>query len=418
MTLPSTELPPFLTYRQGRLYFEELALEELAAQFGTPVYIYSTGALRAAYHHSIQPFRKAGLDLSLCYAIRANSNLNIIRLFGEMGAGASVVSGGELYRALQAGINPTEILFAGVGKSADEMDYALTHKIGGFNVESASELALLERRAIAVGQKARVTLRVNLDEDVGTQPYTTTRLHHTKFGIRPTQALDLAHYAAQSDSLSLVGLQMYCGSPLVKVEPTAFTRLLSLATQLEAEGIPLEQLDLGESLGITPLTEEPELAARELAALLKAHGVEGKYRLLSEPSRYLTANAGVLLTTLLYLKQDEVESLSFAIVDTDMKPALYGDRIVPLHQRLDAPLQVYEAVGSAYDNNDFLGKGLLLPELKEGDGLAVLGAGAYGFSRAYNYNSRLRPPEILVDEYTARLIRYRESYKDLILLES
>jgi diaminopimelate decarboxylase len=428
MIFQSTELPPFLAYRKGRLYLEELALEELGAQFGTPVYIYSAGALRAAYQRYLQAFTSVGLNLSLCYAIKANSNLSIIRLFGELGAGADVVSGGELYRALQAGIAPEQIVFAGVGKTAAEMDYALEQKIGTFNIESASELALLERRAVAVGQEARVSIRVNPNVDAQTHPYIATGRNHNKFGLNPTQSLELARYAAGSASLFLVGLQMHIGSQVLQVGPLveAFKCLLSLASQLEVEEIYLEQLDLGGGLGVTYQDEQPEQPdklAAAIADLLKEHQSKQPYRLISEPGRYLTANAGVLATSVLYIKQGELVDPCFAIVDAGMndliRPALYNakHRIMPLHERPGALSQVYEVVGPVCESGDFLGHEVTLTELKEGDMLGLLGAGAYGFSMASNYNSRLRPPEILVDEYTARLIRHRETYEDLVFLE-
>ncbi len=421
-------LPPFFSYREGRLYLEEIPLEEIALGFGTPAYVYSAAALRDTYNCYIRGFAEAGLDLSVCYAVKANSNLSIIRLFGELGAGADVVSGGELYRALKAGISPNRIVFAGVGKTVAEMDYALQQEIGAFNVESASELALLEQRAADLNRIARVSIRVNPDVDAGTHPYITTGRHHNKFGLSPAGALELARLAAASPSLRLVGLQAHIGSQLLQVQPLveSFTRLLSLAAELEAENIELEHLDLGGGLGVTYNDEQPEQPdqlATAIAAVLQEHGVTKKYRLMAEPGRYLTANAGTLLTKVLYLKQEDSTSPTFAIVDAAMndliRPALYSakHRIVTLDEAANSSQKTYEVVGPVCESGDFLGHEVPLPKLDEGDRLALLSAGAYGFSMASNYNSRLRPPEILIDGKEARLIRRRETYEDLVALE-
>jgi diaminopimelate decarboxylase len=339
-----------------------------------------------------------------------------------------VVSGGELYRAVKAGIPPPKIVFAGVGKTAAEMDFALEQGIAAFNVESASELALLEKRAVALGKIAPVSLRVNPDVDAETHPYITTGRHHNKFGLNPAIALGLARKAAASSSLRLVGLQAHIGSQLLQVRPLveSFKRLLALAAQLEAEGILIEHLDLGGGLGVTyqdEHPEQPEKLALTIAATLREQKVWQKYRLFAEPGRYLTANAGILLTEVLYIKQESANDPCFAIVDAGMndliRPALYSarHRIVTLKEGT-AEQQIYEVVGPVCESADFLGRAVTLPKLSEGDGLALLSAGAYGFSMASNYNSRPRPPEILVDGNAARLIRHRETYENLVALES
>jgi diaminopimelate decarboxylase len=426
--ISSTNLPPFFQYREGWLYLEDLALEEVATRFGTPSYVYSASALRKAYRRYTESFTQSGLNLNVCYALKANSNLNIIRLFGEMGAGADVVSGGELYRVRQAGVAPEKIVFAGVGKTVAEIDFALEQNIGAFNVESAPELNLIEHRAHTSGKSARVSLRVNPDVDAETHPYITTGKHQNKFGSSLATTKKLAHYAKNSASLQLVGLQMHIGSQLLQVRPVveSFRRLLALAEELEAEGIKIEHLDLGGGLGVTYNAEQPEQPdqlAQAIASVLREHSALDKYRLSAEPGRYLTANAGVLLTNILYVKQEDPESLRFAIVDAGMndliRPALYSakHRIVPLHESGERESYVYEVVGPVCESADFFAHNLTLPELREGEAVALLSAGAYGFSMASNYNSRPRPPEILVEGSEARLIRRRETYQDLIALE-
>jgi diaminopimelate decarboxylase len=361
--------------------------------------------------------------------LKANSNLNIIRLFGEMGAGADVVSGGELYRALQAGIKPEQIVFAGVGKTAAEIDYALEQGLGAFNVESESELKLIEKRAASLAKIAPVSLRVNPDVEAHTHHYITTGRQHNKFGLNMEHALELARYAAKSASLRFVGLQSHIGSQLLEVAPLAeaFGRLVELTEKLEEAGIAVEHLDLGGGIGVTYEDEQPEQPARLAAAIvevLKEHGGLKKYKLMAEPGRYLTANAGLLLTNLLYLKQEAPDAPCFAIVDAGMndliRPALYSakHRILTLHNPENAEARTYDVVGPVCESADFLGRSVKLPELQEGDSLALLSAGAYGFSMASNYNSRPRPPEILVDGASYQLIRRRESYADLVALES
>ncbi len=430
MTIEQIKLPPFFFYKAGRLYLEEIALDELATNYGTPAYVYSAGALRAAYTRYTESFAAVGLDLSVCYALKANSNLGVIRLFGEMGAGADVVSGGELYRALQAGIETQKIVFAGVGKTAAEIDFALEQQIGAFNVESESELRLIEARVKARGKghTARVSFRVNPDVETHTHHYITTGRQHNKFGLQPAHALQLARYAAASPALHFVGLQAHIGSQLLEVAPLAeaFRRLLTLAQQLEGEGIAVEHLDLGGGLGVTYQDEQPEQPdelAAAIARIMQENGGLKKYRLLAEPGRYLTANAGLLLTSLLYLKQEGSDAPCFAIVDAGMndliRPALYSakHRIVSLSEKPGSSEKLYEVVGPVCESGDFLGKNIPLPELQEGDKLAVLSAGAYSFSMASNYNSRPRPPELLIDGTQVKILRSRETYADLIALE-
>lgn len=422
-------LPPYFEYRQGELRLEEVRLEDLARQFGTPCYVYSAGAVRAAYRRYQAGFAEANLDMSLCYAVKANSNLAILGLLGELGAGADVVSAGELYRAIRAGIPAGKIVFAGVGKTAAEIDFALEKNIRAFNLESAGELALLDRRAQALGKTSvGISIRFNPDVEAHTHPYITTGKNFNKFGLPAATVRQLSLEIKQSPTLQLRGLQMHIGSQLLQIEPVveAFEKLLDLAAEVEAlTGRTLEYLDIGGGLGASYNGEVPPRPADLAGALAGAMQKRAKsYPLLAEPGRYLVAEAGVLLTEVLYLKAGEEDAANFAIVDAGMndliRPALYQahHKIVPLKILGDPGQRVYEVVGPVCETGDWLGRGVPLPELSGGERLAILSAGAYGFTMASNYNSRPRPPEILVDGASSKLIRRRETFEDLVAAEN
>jgi diaminopimelate decarboxylase len=419
-------LPPYFGYRSGELFLEEVGLDSLARRFGTPCYVYSAGAIRAAYRRYQAGFAEANLDLSLCYAVKANSNLEILRLLGDLGAGADVVSAGELYRAITAGIPAVKIVFAGVGKTAAEIDYALEKNIRAFNLESAGEMALFEQRAVALGKSGvNVSLRFNPDVEAHTHPYITTGKNSNKFGLPAATILELSQAINRSPVLKLRGLQMHIGSQLLQIEPIveAFEKLLDLAAEVEAlTGQTLEYLDIGGGLGASYTGEMPPRPAELAAALAGAMKKQNKdYPLLAEPGRYLVAEAGALLTEVLYLKSGE--EVNFAIVDAGMndliRPALYqaSHKIVPLQTPGTSASQTYEVVGPVCETGDWLGRGVPLPKLIGGELLAILSAGAYGFTMASNYNSRPRPPEVLVDGATTKLIRRRETFEDLVMAE-
>lgn len=419
-------LPPLFAYRTGELFLENVSLDSLAAEFGTPCYVYSAGAIRAAFERYRGGFAGANLVLSLCYAVKANSNLAILRLLGELGAGADVVSAGELYRATEAGIPAGKIVFAGVGKTAAELDFALEKHIRAFNLESAGEKDLLERRAAALGKTGvGVSLRFNPDVEAHTHPYITTGKNINKFGLPAATILELSREISQSPQLKLRGLQMHIGSQLLEIDPIveAFEKLLDLAAEVEnLTGQPLEYLDIGGGLGASYSGETPPAPADLAAALAETMRKRGKkYPLLAEPGRYLVAEAGALLTEVLYLKAGE--AVNFAIVDAGMndliRPALYqaSHKIVPLKESNEAVSRNYEVVGPVCESGDWLGRGVPLPELVGGERLAILSAGAYGFTMASNYNSRPRPPEVLVDGDNAQIIRRRETFEDLIAAE-
>lgn len=421
------KLPPFFEYRAGQLWLEGCDLRGLATRYGTPLYVYSEGAIKAAFERYQSAFAVAGLDALVCYAVKANSNLHLLRRLGEWGAGADVVSGGEIYRARKAGIPASKMVFAGVGKTASEIDYALSEGVLAFNVESAGELDLIEQRTEASGKReVGISLRVRPDVAVDTHHYISTGAEDSKFGMSSAEALRLARRVANSPHLKLRGLHVHIGSQLWQVGASleAARRVLALASELKADGIELDYLDLGGGLGVNYAGAEnepegPEQLAAGLTQLFREAGQ--RYPLVVEPGRFMVGMAGTLLTRLLYIKD---ETARFAVVDAGMndllRPALYGAQhpIVGLQQAApDAGTLQYNVVGPVCESADFLGQQVPLAGLTPGAYLAVLGAGAYGFSMASNYNSRLRPAEVLVSGDTAHLIRRRETYADLVAPE-
>ncbi len=405
----------FFTYRDGELYAEEVPVAAIAAAHGTPAYVYSRATLERHWH----AFDAAlgGHPHLICYAVKANSNLAVLNLLARLGSGFDIVSVGELERVLRAGGDPTRIVFSGVGKREDELRRALEVGIRCFNVEVPGELDRLERLAAALGVRAPVSLRVNPDVDARTHPYIATGLKENKFGIAVTEALDLYRRIADSAHLEVTGIDCHIGSQLTQTAPflDALDRVLDLAARLEAEGIGIRHLDLGGGLGIRYRDERPPLPAQYAAALLERLGGRD-WEILLEPGRAIAGNAGILVTRVEYLKRTPAKW--FAIVDAAMndllRPALYDawQEIVPVRPRGEGPAREYDIVGPVCETGDFLGRGRCLA-LAEGDLLAVRSAGAYGFTMSSNYNSRPRPPEILVDGDRVHLVRRRETLDDL-----
>lgn len=403
-------------YRQGRLHAEDVDLDELAKEYGTPCYVYSRATLERHYRvfdHALAPVRHR-----VCYAVKASSNIGLLQLLARLGAGFDIVSLGELHRVLRAGGDPSRVVFSGVGKRVDEMRGALEHGIHCFNVESESELEHLDHVAREMGRKAPVSLRVNPDVDAQTHPYIATGLKENKFGIDFSRAEAVYRRAAQMDGIRVVGVDCHIGSQLTGITPftDALDRLLALVDRLAAQGITLEHIDVGGGLGVRYRDEEPPSPADYAQALLPP--LEGRdLTLFIEPGRAIAANAGVLLTRVEYLKPGPHKN--FAIVDASMselmRPALYQawQEIVPLIQHREAPERVYDVVGPVCESGDWLGRDRSLV-IAEGDRLAVRSAGAYGFSMSSNYNSRPRPPELLVDGAHVYVLRERESLDDLV----
>lgn len=404
--------------RDGQLFAEGVALQQIAASHGTPTYVYSRAHLERQYRSYADALQ--GVDHLVCFAVKANSNLAVLNVLARLGAGFDIVSGGELQRVLAAGGDAGRVVFSGVGKSRDEMRMALQAGVYCFNVESASELERLQEVAAELGVQAPVSLRVNPDVDAGTHPYISTGLKENKFGIAIEDAEEVYLRAARLPNIHITGVDCHIGSQLTTLEPfmDALDRVLLLIDRLAECGIYLEHLDLGGGLGVRYRDEQPPCAGAYMAQVRQR--VEGRgLKLVFEPGRYIAANAGVLLTRVECLKINEGKS--FAVVDAAMndliRPALYGAwmDIVPVVPRAGESRN-YDVVGPVCETGDFLGKDRELV-LEEGDLLAVCSAGAYGFVMASNYNSRGRAAEVMVDGAHCHLVRRRETLQELFASE-
>ena len=409
-------------YHDGQLYCEATPLAAIADAVGTPAYVYSGGAILNALEGYGRAL--AGIPHLCCYAVKANMNLAVLGLLARAGAGADVVSGGELYRALRAGFEPQRIVFAGVGKTREEIREGLKADVLCFNVESAAELTAIDEIARADGARARIGIRVNPDIDPLTHPYIATGLRTSKFGIPYREAREVYRRAAQLPGIEVVGVHMHIGSQLTKVTPFAdsLARVAELVDGLGEDGIRLRYLDLGGGVGIRYRDESPPSVtdyARALRPLLERLGLT----VLVEPGRSLVGNAGALLTRVLYRKT--TEGRRFVVVDAAMndliRPALYNAHhdIRPIVEPREAEtLEVVDVVGPVCESADFLAKDRPLPPAGEGELLAVLSAGAYGFAMASNYNARPRAAEVLVHGDRFEVVRRRESYEDMVAGET
>jgi diaminopimelate decarboxylase len=407
-------------YRRGLLYAEDVSLEALAGEYGTPTYVYSRAALERNYRAYAESLE--GLDSLVCFAVKANSNIAVLNLLARQGAGFDIVSGGELERVLAAGGDPGKIVFSGVAKQPWEIRRALELGILCFNVESLEELTLLSSLASDLGHVAPVSLRINPDVDAGTHPYISTGLRENKFGIAGEQALEAYRQAARLPSLQVVGIDCHIGSQLTEIAPfiDALERLLELIDTLAEEGIRIRHLDIGGGLGVRYRDENPPEIADYVAAIRSQIGSR-RLTLLFEPGRSICASAGILLSRVSSLKTTPARR--FAIVDAAMndllRPALYQAwlDILPVRQRPETAAEVYDVVGPVCETGDFLGKERRLA-LLAGDLLAVMDAGAYGFVMSSNYNSRGRAAEVIVDGGRSHLVRRRETIADLLQGES
>lgn len=405
------------TRHQGTLACDGVSLTETARSFGTPLYVYSAQAIRDAFYAYDQAF--ASVRHRICYALKANGTGAVLRLLAGLGAGADIVSGGELVAALRAGFPPDRIVFSGVGKTEDELALGIEHDIAVFNAESEAEIERIAAAAARMGRRARVSLRVNPDIDPRSHPYISTGLKQNKFGVDIRAAEEMLRRARVHTNLDLVGVQCHIGSQLMDLEPIAAAarELAALSRRLLADGFALRTIDLGGGLGIDYEGGSAGPDPRALAAgVLPA--LEGlPLELLLEPGRSLTARAGALLTRVLYLK--ESRGKRFVIVDAGMndllRPSLYQafHRIEPVELGSD-PKSVADIVGPVCETGDFLARGRELESVAPGGLLAVLDAGAYGFVMASNYNMRPRAAEILVDAGAATLVRRRETFDDLV----
>ena len=403
-------------YRGDQLYCEDVSVAAIAQELGTPFYLYSRHTLESHFQAFDSPFH--GTPHLVCFSAKANSNLAVLRIFTRLGGGVDVVSGGEIFRALKAGCPPERIVYSGVGKRPDEIEYALEVSILMFNVESDQELLTIQAIAQKMGRKAPVALRVNPDVDPRTHPYISTGLKKNKFGINIQKSLDDYRLAQTLPHLKVVGVSCHIGSQLTEVGPfvEALQKIKELVLRLKSEGIPIEYIDMGGGLGITYSEEEPPHPREYAQALLREfQGLNGT--LILEPGRVIVGNAGILVTRVLYTKQGEVKN--FVVVDAGMndliRPSLYGayQHIQPV-KRESRPEVKVDVVGPICESGDFLAKDRKLPKVEPGELLAVMSAGAYGFTMSSNYNSRPRAPEVLVDRDRFFVIREREDYDDLI----
>jgi len=422
--IPLPQLSGF-TERNGNWYAEDIPLPDLAKEFGTPLYIYSKKALTEAY----QAYDQACVDSQgkrrarVHYAMKANSNLAVIDCFKNLGAGFDLVSGGELARALAIGADPKSLVFAGVGKSATEIATALQAGVKCINVESIAELHQINRVATKLNCRAPISLRVNPDVDAQTHPYISTGLKGNKFGIAYHEVLKTYREASQLSQIDVVGIDCHIGSQITSTAPylDALDKVLDLVAQLKNEGIVIHHLDLGGGLGISYSDETPPDITEFTNTLLNrvAERGFGHLDIVLEPGRSLVGNAGVLLTTIEYLKPGAEKN--FCIVDAAMtelmRPALYEAHhgIVPV-QAKSVKSETYDVVGPVCESGDWLGRDRVLA-VEEGDLLAILSAGAYGFVMASNYNTRPKPAEIMVDGKNAYVIRAREKTADLFASE-
>lgn len=414
---------PFFHYQQSRLMAESVSVADMAARFGTPLYVYSRAALKAAWDGYAQA--ATGRNLLVCYGMKANSNLAVLQQFAQWGSGFDIVSGGELARAMKAGASPDKIVFSGVGKQDWEIEAALKASVKCFNVESGAELQRIAEIATAMEQVARISLRVNPDVDAKTHPYISTGLKDNKFGIAIEEAINVYRTAKTLPGLEIVGLDCHIGSQITQIAPylDALDRLLNLMDTLKGEGIALRHLDIGGGLGIRYQDETPivpkQLVDRVFAAL-QERGY-GDLQLIMEPGRSLVGNAGILLTRVQYLKHQE--SKNFAIVDAAMsdllRPTLYQawHGVLPA-TRADnqAGGQVYDIVGPVCESGDWLARDRRL-SLQQNDILAIESAGAYGFVMSNQYNTRQRSAEVMVDGDQVHLIRPREPLEQLFASE-
>ena len=427
--------PPGFPYRtallsraERSLYCEAVPLPKLAEKFGTPLYVYSASTIRSRYQNFERAFRRA--PHTICYSVKANSNLSLLKMLAQLGSGFDVVSGGELARVVRADRKAAaRTVFSGVGKTAAEMDAALAAGILMFNLESEGELQLLASRAARVRKTARIAFRVNPDVEAQTHPYISTGLREHKFGVPIESARELYHLAAEHDYLEPVGVSVHIGSQITNVSPfaDAMQRVAELVRQLMSDGLNIGYIDAGGGLGIpyhggarTPFPKTTDTYAKSLEEPLRGLDIH----LLIEPGRAIVAPAGVLVTRVLYRKQNGDKQ--FLVVDAAMndliRPSLYGayHEIVPVAmngKRFRGTALKFDVVGPICETGDFFARDRQMPDVQPGELVAILDAGAYGMSLASNYNTRPRPAEVLVEDRAIKVIRRRENLEDLIRTE-
>jgi diaminopimelate decarboxylase len=408
-------------YRDGEMFAEAVPLKKIAVEVGTPAYVYSLATLTRHFRVFDEAFKP--VPHIVCFSVKANSNLALLKALAREGSGFDIVSGGELFRALKAGGDPQKIVFSGVGKKREEIEYALDAGILMFNVESEEELTALNAIAARAGKKAPISLRVNPDVDPQTHPYISTGMKKAKFGVDIKKSLETYKKAVALPNVDVVGVDCHIGSQLTSITPfvDALAKVREyldrvLAGELRKQGTQIRYLDLGGGLGINYHDETPPLPAEYAKAIID--GLQGlNVTLILEPGRVIVGNAGILLTEVQYLK--ETDTKKFVIVDGGMndliRPALYGSyQAVQPVTRNSGDKIVADIVGPICESGDFFAKDREIPRPKRGDLLAIMSAGAYGFTMASNYNSHPKPPEVLVDGDEYYVIRSRETFDDLI----
>jgi diaminopimelate decarboxylase len=410
----------YFRYDGDRLHCEQVPLQRIADDVGTPVYVYS----QATLHRHVQVFNQAFSELPhlTCYAMKANSNINLLCRFAEWGTGFDIVSGGELFRVLRAGGDPQKVIFSGVGKTVDEIRYAIESNILFFNVESDSEAAVIHEVAQGLGKKARVSIRTNPDVDAKTHPYISTGAKKNKFGVSLPLAKQLYRRLGEMPFIEVVGVSCHIGSQITELGPykEALSSLHSFVSDLRSDGVALRYLDFGGGLGISYNAEEPPSPAEYAAVIINATKDLG-LTLVLEPGRVIVGNAGILLTRVLFKK--EQSDKKFVIVDAAMndllRPALYGShhQLWPIIAANGQEKEKVDVVGPICESADFIAQDREVTKLYPGDLVAVMSAGAYGFSLSSNYNSRPRVAEVLVNGDSYEVIGRRETYDDLIRLE-
>ena len=409
----------YFNYKGDSLLAEAIPVADIAQKYGTPCFIYSRATLER--HYGVYQEALEGCPHLICFAVKANSNLAVINVLARLGAGFDIVSGGELERVIAAGGDTSKVIFSGLGKTEAEIERALQLGIYCFNIESGAELDRIDRIAQRLGKKAPISVRVNPDVNTDTHPYISTGQKENKFGISYEQAIDIYRRAAILEGIKILGIDCHIGSQLTSVQPflDATDRLLTLADRLANEGILLTHFDVGGGLGVTYGEEEPPHPS-ELIAMIRSRFANREMTLLIEPGRTISANAGIFVTKVEYLKQTNHKN--FAIIDGAMndllRPALYGawQEIIPVNRRQGDGI-TYDVVGPVCESSDFLGKERVLC-IKAGDLLAVRSAGAYGFTMSSNYNTRPRSAEIMVDHDKSYLVRPRETITELFAGES
>jgi len=410
---------PHFRYRKKEMYCESVKISDIVLETGTPVYIYSKRTLLDAYSELDSAF--AAIDHLVCYSMKANMNLNICNIFAKSGSGIDVNSGGELFRALTVGVDPKKIVFTGVGKTVEEIRYALGQDILMLTAESHDELRLMNAQAEEMGKKLPVSIRINPDVNPNTHPYISTGLSENKFGIDSSLAFDAFNLARSLPNLEVVGLNMHIGSQITDVEPfvEAATKMAVLVLELKKAGFHIEHFDIGGGMAISYKLERPALPrdiANALIPILKVTGC----RIIVEPGRYLVGNAGILVTKVLYTKEHRKKN--FVIVDAGMndliRPSLYDAYHKIKHVSLKREETIIaDIVGPVCESGDFFARGREICKCKQGDLLAIMSTGAYGFSMSSNYNARRRSPEVIVDGDKFYVTRERETYEDMITKE-